>query len=58
VIYLCELLGIEHGVDLKKLIEIGEYISKELSRENLASVKTADLDLITQRREEIIKILN
>lgn len=58
MIYLCELLGIEHGVDLKKLIEIGEYISKELSRENLASVKTADLDLITQRREEIIKILN
>ena len=28
VLYLCDLLGIEHGVDLKKTIEIGDYISK------------------------------
>jgi hydroxymethylglutaryl-CoA lyase len=34
VVYLCELLGIEHGVDLKKLIEVGDFISKELDREN------------------------
>ena len=27
VLYLCDLLGIEHGVDLKKIIEIGDYIS-------------------------------
>ena len=58
VIYLCELLGVEHGVDLKKLIEVGDYISKELSRENLASVKVSDLELIAPRREEIRKLLN
>jgi hydroxymethylglutaryl-CoA lyase len=32
VIYLCELLGIETGVDLKKIIEVGEFISKVLGR--------------------------
>jgi len=39
VLYLCELFGIEHGVDVKKLLQCGEYISKELNRENLARVK-------------------
>jgi hydroxymethylglutaryl-CoA lyase len=27
VIYMCELLGIEHGIDLKNIISIGDYIS-------------------------------
>jgi hydroxymethylglutaryl-CoA lyase len=38
VLYMCELLGIEHGVDFEGIIEIGNYISKELNRENLAKV--------------------
>jgi hydroxymethylglutaryl-CoA lyase len=53
VLYLCELLGIEHGVDLPALIEVGDYISKELDRENLASVKLADLDFIPARKAKI-----
>ena len=51
VLYLCELLGIEHGVDLEKIIEIGDFISSALGRENLASVTREDLDLIDDRRE-------
>jgi hydroxymethylglutaryl-CoA lyase len=58
VIYLCELLGVEHGVDLPKLMEVGNFISKELSRQNLASVSLEDLALIPQRREEIRKLLS
>ena len=27
VLYMCELLGIEHGVDFKSILEIGDYIS-------------------------------
>lgn len=30
VLYLCEILGIEHGVDFPKLIEVGDYISTQL----------------------------
>ena len=53
VLYLCELLGIEHGVDLPALMDVGDYISKELNRENLASVKKADLDLLAARKAKI-----
>ena len=53
VLYLCELLGIEHGVDLPALIEVGEFISKELNRENLASVKLVDLEKLEARKEKI-----
>lgn len=56
VVYLCELLGIEHGVDFKQLIEVGDYISTELNRENLSSVKLKDLDKLPQRKEEIQKL--
>lgn len=28
VVYLCELLGIQHGVDLERLIAVGDFISK------------------------------
>lgn len=34
VLYMCELLGIETGVDLAKIIEVGDFISKELNKEN------------------------
>jgi len=53
VVYLCELLGIEHGIDLPKLIEVGNFISKELNRENLASVKIDDIYEIKERRDDI-----
>ena len=39
VLYLCELLGIQHGIDMPKIMEVGDYISRELARENLSSVK-------------------
>ena len=53
VVFLCELLGIEHGIDIPKLIEVGDYISRELNRENLARVKISDLDAIEAIRNEI-----
>jgi len=53
VLYMCELLGIETGVDLAKIIDVGNFISKELNKENLSKVKMADLDLIEARRELI-----
>ena len=53
VLYMCELLGIEHGVDLAGIIEIGDYISQELNRENLSKVSLEDLSLIEERRELI-----
>ena len=57
VLYLCELLGIEHGVDLAKVIEIGDYISEQLKRDNLSTVKLEDLDLIQERRAAIAELL-
>ena len=44
VVYLLELLGIEHGVNVQKLIETGNYISSELSRDNLSRVKISDFE--------------
>lgn len=58
VLYLLELLGIEHGVDFAKLREAGEFISGELKRENLSSVTDEDLKLIPERRQEIKQLLN
>ena len=53
VVYLLELLGIEHGVDILKLLETGNYISNELSRQNLARVKIADFEQIQLARNYI-----
>jgi hydroxymethylglutaryl-CoA lyase len=53
VVYMCELLGIEHGIDFPKLLEVGDYISKELNRENLSKVKLQDLDNIQELRNEL-----
>jgi hydroxymethylglutaryl-CoA lyase len=53
VVYLLELLGIEHGVDILKLLETGNYISNELSRQNLARVKIADFEQIQVARNDI-----
>lgn len=46
VLYLCELLGIDHGVDFVSIMETGEFISKVLGKENLSSVTKEDLDLL------------
>jgi hypothetical protein len=48
-------LGIEHGVDLDKLIKVGKSISFELLRTNIANVKAEDLNLIKERKEELFK---
>ena len=53
VVYMLELLGIKHDIDFPKLIEVGDFISKKISRDNLSKVKIEDLDLISKRREEI-----
>ena len=53
VLYLLELLGIEHGVDFPKIIEVGDFISKELKRDNLAGVIMSDLDLLSKFRQEV-----
>ena len=57
VLYLCELLGIEHGVDLLSIIQVGDFISGELDRENLSSVKAHDLELLAERKAEIQSML-
>lgn len=46
VLYLCELLGIEHGIDFKMIMSTGNFISEVLKRENLSTVKQEDLDAL------------
>ncbi|CDW85877.1 hydroxymethylglutaryl-mitochondrial-like [Stylonychia lemnae] len=46
VLFLLDLLGIEHGVDVHKLCQVGDYISKELNRDNLAGVSSKDFEKI------------
>ncbi len=41
VVYLLNGLGIEHGIDLEKLIEAGEFISLHLNRQNGSRVALA-----------------
>ena len=53
VLMLCELLGIKHGIEFPAIIEVGDFISKELGRENLSSVSLQDLDMIQEFRKEI-----
>ena len=53
VLYLCELLGIEHGVDFEKIRGVGDFISNELGRENLSSVKAEDMESLSERKAEI-----
>ena len=57
VLYLCELLGIEHGVNLEAIMEVGDFISAELNRENLASVTAEDLACLPDRKAEIQSLL-
>ena len=55
VLYMLELLGIEHGVDFEKLIDVGDFISESIGRENLSLVKKEDLALIEERRAELLQ---
>jgi len=55
VIYMLELLGIEHDVDFKNLIEVGDYISEEINKDNRSKVILEDLELIEERRNELIE---
>ena len=57
VLYLCEVLGIEHGVNLEAIMEVGDFISAELNRENLASVTSEDLACLLDRKAEIQSLL-
>lgn len=53
VLYLCDILGVDHGVDFPRLIEVGNYISEQLKRKNLAGVKESDLEKIDSIRKEL-----
>ena len=57
VLYLCELLGIEHGVDFKMIMDTGSFISDLLKRDNLSTVKEEDLQALPQRKQEIQSLL-
>jgi hypothetical protein len=50
---LCELFGINHGVDVAKLLEVGDYISNELKRDNLSRVKLQDFEEVAEYRKEL-----
>jgi len=64
VVYLCELLGIEHGVQITTegqaagnhgILDVGDYISHELARENLARVGLVDFkaEVLEERRHAL-----
>lgn len=44
VVYMLSHLGIKHGIDLKELISVGDFISGELGRERLSEVTIEDVD--------------
>ena len=44
VVLLCQILGIETGIDLKELINLGKYIINDLGYEKRTSVDIDDLD--------------
>ncbi|MFT7685525.1 MAG: hydroxymethylglutaryl-CoA lyase, partial [Candidatus Azotimanducaceae bacterium] len=44
VVYLLQGLNIDHGIDLSGLIEAGEFICKQLNRENGSKVARAVLN--------------
>ena len=57
VLYLCELLGIDHGVNLEEVMRVGDFISQELRRENLSSVTALDLRSLPERKAQIQALL-
>ena len=53
VVALLDILGISHGIDTKKLVETGVFISKELNRENLSSVEYDEWPRISAFKYEL-----
>lgn len=51
VLFLLELLGIEHGVDILGVMDTGSFISAAIERENLSKVSLFDLGGIQTLRE-------
>ena len=47
VVYMLDGLGIEHGIDLDKLIAAGDYIVRQLGRRNDSGVARAKLAKVT-----------
>jgi len=54
VVFLCELLGLDHGINIPRLLEVGDYISSQLQRTNLARVRRADLGIVADLRKDLI----
>ena len=55
VLFACELLGIEHGVNIPSILEVGDYISNELNRENLSKVTAEDFGRIQDLKEFVFE---
>jgi hydroxymethylglutaryl-CoA lyase len=43
VVFVLSHLGVDTGVDLKKLVEIGDFVSAHLKRENLSLITLKDV---------------
>lgn len=41
VVYMLDGMGYETGVDLKKLVKVGDWISSELRRQNMSKAGIA-----------------
>jgi hydroxymethylglutaryl-CoA lyase len=54
VLFMMEILGIETGVDIKKVIEIGNRITKILNVENRSSTTVDELERIDMYRKMLI----
>jgi hydroxymethylglutaryl-CoA lyase len=54
VLLMCEILGIETGVNLKEAISIGKYLINELGYEKRSSVDTEDLEKFDYFRNLLI----
>ena len=48
VVYMLSHLGIKHGIDLRALIHVGDYISNELGRERNSQVTLEDVDRLEE----------
>ena len=58
VLYLCELLGIEHRVDIRSIMETGNFIFGVLNRESLSKVTIEDLECLEERRAKIKSMID
>jgi len=55
VVFLASILGIEHGIDLEKLLDTGNFIAKALGRENYTVVKKEDIANIESYRKQLLE---